>query len=114
MSRGRRRTISYDGVIAYAVKHPLLLQSEIAKVFNTTQSRISYILCQSGVRSPHRGRPLKQRPGQTDEQYRWETMLHNFGLGMDRGLRMEGKRILYGYDPLKERPEDGSATSSNE
>jgi hypothetical protein len=110
MSRGRKRRISYDAVISFAVANPTMLQAEIAIHFGTTQSRISHILCESGIRSLHRGRPLTPKPGQTEEQYKWEKLLHDSGLGMDRGLRLNKKRILYGYDVKKESPDDDSAT----
>jgi hypothetical protein len=110
MNRGRKRTICHEAVISYAAAHPTMLQDDIATYFGTTQSRISHILCGVGQHGIHRGRPIKLRPNQTSEEYRWEKVLHDAGLGMDRGLRLSGKRILYGYDIRKEGVEDVSVT----
>jgi hypothetical protein len=89
-----------------------MLQADIAAHFKTSQSRISAILRDGGVQSVRPGRPLKPRPEQSTEAQKWEKILHDAGLGMDRGLRLHGERILYGYDPIKEALGDGSATSN--
>jgi hypothetical protein len=108
--RGRKRTLSYEAVLAFATTNPTMLQSELAAHFEVSQSRISHILCKAGVHGVHVGRPLKQRSNQSTEEAKWEKVLHDAGLGMERGLRLKGQRILYGYDPLKESTQDGSAT----
>jgi hypothetical protein len=108
--RGRKRKISYEAIVKFAKKNPTMIQADIAAKFGTTQSRISSILCESGIKGIRRGRPLAVRPSQSDEQHKWETILHDAGLGMDRGLRLNKHRILYGYDIRKESLDDGSAT----
>jgi hypothetical protein len=108
--RGRKRKLSYEAVIAFAAANPTMIQAEIANAFATTQSRISHILREGGIHGVHSGRPLKQRPGQSDEEYKWEQILHDAGLGMDRGLRLQNQRILYGYDAAKAALDDSSAT----
>lgn len=113
MSKGRKRRINYEMIIEFAELHPGMLQDEIASHFETTQSRVSYILCSSGKKGSHRGRPIKLRNGQTEDQFYWEKILHNYGLGLERGMRLNKKRILYGYDVKKESVEDDSATLNN-
>jgi len=109
--RGRKRTICHESVILYAQQHPDMFQAAIALHFHTTQSRISHILREAGVdRCVYRGRAPEQQPGQTDEEYYWELILHNAGLGMDRGRRLHNQHILYGYDPAQEIRSDESAT----
>jgi hypothetical protein len=111
--RGRKRTVKYERVVAYAAAHAELSQSDVATHFKITQSRVSYILRAAGVEQIHRGRPISQAPNQTDEQHHWEQILHNAGLGMERGLRLRNQRILYGYDPLRTTREDTSATRNS-
>ena len=109
-NRGRKSKLNPDAVLKFAVSNPSMRQCEIAAHFGVSQSRVSHILREGGVLALHPGRPIKQRPEQTSEQYEWEKLLHEVGLGMDRGLRLHGKRILYGYDTAKEAPSDNSAT----
>jgi hypothetical protein len=109
--RGRKRKLSYEAILAFAAINPTMLQADIASHFATSQSRISHILREGGVNGIHTGRPLTPKPNQTAEEQKWEKILHDAGLGMDRGLRLHGERILYGYDTLKENQHDGSATS---
>jgi hypothetical protein len=112
---GQKRKRSYEAIVAYAILYPLLFQSEIAKKFHTSQARVSRILCRGGIRTPHRGGiPIKHRPNQSDEQHKWETLLHDMGLGMDRGLRVGGKRIYYGFDFTKETGDDESSTCNSD
>ena len=112
--KGRKRTIKHELVVKYALAHPTLYQSAIAKYFHTTQSRISHILREAGLnRRIYRGRPPSKKSNQTNDQYYWEKILHDLGLGMDAGLRLNNKRVLYGYDPLKESREDESITCPN-
>jgi hypothetical protein len=112
-SRGPRRKVNYEKVVAYAAKHPTMLHEAIASHFKTSTRTISRILCGHGVRSLRRGRPPKAKSGQTSEQHKWEKILHDAGLGMDRGLRLATQRILYGYDARKESYGDDSATCNS-
>jgi hypothetical protein len=104
MKRGRKRTICHEKVLEYAKKHPELLEIEIGQVLGISQRSVSRILRQAGIdRSVPRGRSPVPKNNETDEQFYWEKRLHDLGLGMDRGLRINCQRILYGYDPLKEK-----------
>lgn len=76
-TRGRKRKICYEAIIAFAILNPTMFQGEIAREFQTTQSRVSHILCRGGIKSLHRGRPLKKKRGQTDEQHKWEALHAN-------------------------------------
>jgi hypothetical protein len=58
----------------------------------------------------HRGAVPKQQPGQSTLEYEWELKLHNCGLGMERGSKINDKRIIYGEDPRKEENGDESVT----
>lgn len=108
--RGRKRKVNYEEVVSFAAEHPTMTQAEIAAHFSITQSRVSHILGASGVSTPRRGGPIQMKPSMTEDQFKWEKILHDCGLGMDRGLRVHNKRILYGYDTRKESLDDGSAT----
>jgi hypothetical protein len=113
MIKGRPRSHNYAEIVAYAAKNPALSQSAIAKHFLITQSMVSRILHVSGVEvdtHQRRGRSLVRKSGQTDLEHHWESVLHEAGLGMDRGLRLHGQRIFYGFDPLKATYNDRSAT----
>ena len=112
MIRGRKRKLCYKAIVTFALKHPTMLQEEIAKKYGTTQSQISGILQHGGIQGIRRGRPLTPRSCQSSEKQVWEKVLHDCGLGTDRGLRLGAKRILYGYDVQKESLEDDSATSN--
>jgi hypothetical protein len=102
-----------EQVVIYTKEHPDTLQRDLALLFSLTQSRVSRIIRDAGLSKPWRsGRPNKRRDDQTNEQFKWETILHNAGLGMDRGMRINGNRIQYGYDPLLSKPEDRSITSN--
>ncbi len=110
MTKGRKRKADYDEVVAYAAANPSLYQAQVAAHFGISPCRVCHILTARGVRGVNRGRALKTKPGHTSEQAQWEAILHDAGLGMERGLRLHNQRILYGYDPLKQRNVDGSAT----
>ena len=111
---GRKRKSNHGSVVAFAAANPGMRQSEIATRFGITQSRVSDILRAAGMKGVHRGRPLKPQAGQTTEAQQWENILHDACLGMDRGARIRGSRILYGYDHRKESFEDSSATSNRD
>lgn len=100
--RGAKQKVKHAIVVAFAVANERLTQSEIAKHFGLDQSRVCRILRKAGIIREQRGRPLKQRSSQSDEQFRWEQILHDHGLGLDRGMRLNKKRILYGFNPLLE------------
>jgi hypothetical protein len=111
MKRGRKRSISHQMVLVYAKKHPDSLQSEIGAHFGISQRSVSRILQQNGQnRGLYRGRPLERKRSQSEDEHYWEKKLHDAGLGMDRGLRLDNQRIFYGYDPAKEESGDESAT----
>lgn len=100
-----------EQVVIYTKEHPDTLQRDLAIHFCLTQSRVSRIIRDAGLSKPYRsGRPIKRQSGQTDEEFYWESILHAAGLGMDRGMRLGGHRILYGQDPLLSKPEDKSIT----
>lgn len=77
-----------------------MLQSEIGLHFGLTQSRISHILRAAGHSRHKHGRPVLRKPNESELQHEWEKILSKSGLGMDRGLRINNKRILYGPNPL--------------
>jgi hypothetical protein len=109
--KGRKRRVNHEMVVRYANAHPDMFQSAIAEHFHTTQSRVSHILREASVtRRIYRGRSPEQKSNQTDEQFYWEKVLHDAGLGMDAGLRLNNQRVLYGYDPQKETQRDESVT----
>lgn len=113
MVKGRPRSHNYTEIVAHAAKNPELSQSAIAKHFGVTQSMVSRIFRVSGVKvdqHQRRGRSLVRKPGQTELEHTWESILHQAGLGMDRGLRIHGQRIFYGFEPLKATCNDRSAT----
>jgi hypothetical protein len=110
--KGRTRRIIHEAVVAYAAANPSVVQFAIAALFGTSQSRVSAILSAAGLHGIKRGAPLKLKPGQSAEEFDWEKTLHDAGLGMERGLRLSGMRILYGYDPMKESLNDTSATAN--
>jgi hypothetical protein len=108
---GRKRCINYEEVVRFTNTHPDLSMSDIATHFATTRGWVRHILTSAGVtRNIKRGRPIERTRSQTDEQFYWEQVLHRAGLGMDAGLRIHNKRILYGYDPALEVRCDRSAT----
>jgi hypothetical protein len=109
-TRGRKRTVVYGEVIEYKRHHPAAFQGDIAEHFGLTQSQVSKILRSGGVIGVHRGNLPKRQPGMSEDQHQWEIMLHNEGLGMDRGLKLNDQRIHYGFDPRKEEESHGSAT----
>jgi hypothetical protein len=111
--RGRKRTLDYQQILIFVAANPTMLHADIAARFKTTKRTICRILCGDGIVGLRRGRPIKLKPGQSDLEYEWEKSLHDAGLGMDRGLRLGSQRILYGYDPRKESPDDDSATSNS-
>jgi hypothetical protein len=85
--------------VAYVKEHADMPLTEVGKHFGLSQGSISRIVRAAGQGRGHRGRPLKRRHRETDEQAYWEQRLHDAGLGMDRGLRIRNKRIIYGYNP---------------
>jgi hypothetical protein len=111
-SKGGTRKINHSDIVAFAGANPGMRQDEIASKFRVAQSRVSTILASAGVSGIRRGAPVKPKPGQSSEAYQWEKILHDAGLGMDRGLRIKNQRILYGYDHKKETFGDSSATIS--
>jgi hypothetical protein len=110
-TRGRKRSVSYEAVIEYKQHHPDVFQSVIAKHFGLTQSTVGKILRAAGISGGYRGNRPKCKPGITDLQYQWEIILHDAGLGMDRGCKLNDQRIHYGYDPLRQEEDHSSATS---
>ena len=109
--KGRNRKVPYDVVIAFATANPSLRQAEISANFGLSQCRVSRILTGSGIHSGFKaGSSPKQKRGQSDLEYEWERILHKEGLGMDRGLTVKGKPLLYGYDhKMESRADNGAA-----
>jgi hypothetical protein len=109
--KGRNRKVSYDVVVAFATANPSFRQAEIATHFGLSQCRVSRILTNSGIRSGFKaGSSPKPKRGQSELAYEWEQRLHKEGLGMDRGLTVKGKPLLYGYDHrMESRAENGAA-----
>lgn len=107
--RGAKRKVNYGKVVEFKKQHPDMPQWEIAEHFGITQCVISAILRQAGIKSVRRGRtrPLE---ASADEPSYWEKRLHDLGLGMERGLRINNKRIFYAEDPRKEQIGDYSVT----
>ncbi len=92
------RKVAYEEIVTYVTEHPELTLTEIGQHFGLSQGSISRILRKVGQGRGHRGhggRRPKRKPGMTDEQALWEQKLHDAGLGVDRGLRIHNKRILY-------------------
>jgi hypothetical protein len=109
-----------EKVVIYTKKHPDTLPRDIAVHFCLSQSYVTLIIREAGLSKPWRsGRPPKQvsisKAGhtisRTNEEYKWESILHYAGLGMDRGVQLGGKRLQYGYDPLLAEPGDSSITA---
>lgn len=97
-SKGRPRTLNHEEVLVFIRSNPTLTQGEIAKHFSVAQSHVCRIMHAAGMTTEnHGGIPPKRRRGQTEEEHYWETLLCRAGLGMDRGLRVAGKRIFYGH-----------------
>lgn len=109
--RGCTREIDHKAVVAYAAANPTMFQVDIAAHFGISQGQVSRILRAAGIQGYQRGKALKQKPGQTSEEFAWEKILQNCGLGIERGMRIHGKRIIYGFDSLKETVDNSSATS---
>jgi hypothetical protein len=107
---GRKRKVDYDEVLAYVAANPAMFQSEVAAHFGISQCRVSHICIAAGGKGTRRGRPVRAKDNLTDLENEWEAILHQHGLGMERGLRLNNERILYGYDPLMGSPTDASAT----
>jgi hypothetical protein len=112
----RKRKVNHKAVVKYAQKHPEAVQVAIGKHFGITQGSVGRILRAAGQTNPHRGicRRSKPNPGESKLEFEWEQRLCGLGLGMDRGLRLNRGRILYGYDPAKEVQDDESATQPEE
>lgn len=99
---GKKQKVKHSVIVRYAKRHPELHQKEIGLHFGITQSRVSAILRAAGEYRQKRGRPLVQKTTDSDLQHKWEQILHAAGLGMDRGLRINNQRIIYGPNPLGE------------
>ena len=108
MRRGPKRSLSYDDVAQFARENPTMLQRQIADHFHSSQKTVSRILRGAGIATTekgkhHRNGTVRRQRGMTDLEFLWETTLHDFGLGLDRGA----SRLYYGHDYL---PRDASAT----
>jgi len=110
MSVGAHRKIDYEAVATFSAAHPGMPQKEIAKEFHTTQGRICAIERAAGVRRKNGGRAPKLKPGASEDRHYWEITLSRLGLGMDVGLRLNGKRIFYGFELSKAASVNKSAT----
>jgi hypothetical protein len=95
----KRRTVAHWMVVRYTRKHPDKTHGEIAVHFHLSRRYVSTILARAGVDSGgHAGRPLKPSRNESELQFYWENVRHKAGLGMDRGLRINGQRIFLSLD----------------
>ena len=90
------RKVDYAEVLAYSNTNPLIYQKDIAKKFGLAQPTVSQILRSQGKKGIHRGWNFKKSP-----KNKWEQILHDYGLGMNRGLTIGGKSIFYGETYLQ-------------
>jgi len=97
---GKKQKVSHAVIVQFTKDHPEMKQSEIGQHFGLSACRISAILRSHGETRYKRGRQVKRKPNESELQHQWEKILHAAGLGMDRGLRIDNKRILYGPNPL--------------
>ena len=91
---GQKRQLDYDAVLAYSTQHPTLTQDALAEHFGATQSAMSKVLRHAGIQRIRGRKP--RRPEQVPNK--WERILHDAGLSLDRGLRIGNDRIFYGQD----------------
>jgi hypothetical protein len=97
-------------ILDFAQANPTLPYRAVAAKFGLSRAVVNVLLISAGIHRPRTGAPPKPKAGQSSEAHDWEKILHAAGLGMDRGLRIKGARILYSYDPRKESFGDRSAT----
>jgi hypothetical protein len=104
------RKLCHEQIADYAREHVEATQKQIAEHFGISQGRVSVILREAGLPRQNGGRLPKKRAGISDEQHKWDVILSRAGLGMDRGLRVNGKRIQYGYNAGRATEHDSSVT----
>jgi hypothetical protein len=97
---GQKQKVNHKFIVLLAQEHPELSQAQIGERFGLSQCRVSAILRSAGQKRYKRGRPLRKKDDESDLQFDWEKVLHAAGLGMDRGLRINNKRLIYQADPL--------------
>ncbi len=112
-AKSSTRKADYAEVVAYATANPTMYQVAVATHFGISQCRVSHILTAAGIHGINRGRAPQPKPGHTNEQNEWEAILHGYGLGMERGLRLHSQRIVYGMDPHRMSQSATSATLTN-
>jgi len=108
--KGPKPKADYEAVVAYAKANPILHYAAIGKHFGISQRRVSHILSAAGIVGICPGRHLKHRAWRSDEQEKWEVILHDCGLGMHRGEGVHGVALIYGYDSSSVRRGHVSAT----
>lgn len=93
------RRLDHETISQFTLDHPEMFQREIAAHFGTTQTHISKIMRAGGhVGNQCRAGGLIQRLDRNDEQYKWEKILSDAGLGMARGASINGRALAYGHE----------------
>lgn len=87
----RKSTVSDAEITRYVDTHPTATSGQIAEHLGLSQSQVSKRLIALGLPRRQRGR----RPKTHDK---WEDLLIAAGLGMGRGTKVCGQRLLYGHD----------------
>lgn len=87
----RKSKLSDAEIICYVDTHPTATSTEIAEHFDLSQSQVSKRLIALGV-------PRRRRGRQPTTHDKWENLLIAAGLGMGRGTKVCGQRLLYGHD----------------
>ena len=106
----RGPSLNHEAILKYSSEHPELIQREIALNLGISQKTVSRVLVAAGVHSGGHGAPVARAPRMTDEEFKWERILHNQNLGMERGSRVNGQRIYYGHTYGLYGPPQESAT----
>jgi len=92
---GKRR-IDHEQVAEFKRQHPEMKQSEIGDRIGLSQKQVSRILCEAGIECRKGCTTYYRKSGQTDEEFYWEKRLVQLNLGMERGTKINDRRILYG------------------
>jgi hypothetical protein len=79
----RKRRVSHESVVKYALINPEMLQKDIGAHFNLSANHVSLILRTAGSHRGRRNHRFEQKRNQTDEQAYWEKLLIQWHLGMD-------------------------------
>lgn len=107
---GPKQRADYEAVAAYVAANPGIHYAAVGEHFGLSRARVNGILRTFGIDGICRGRKLKGKPWWSDEQAKWERILHDCGLGMRRGDSIHSISLIYGYDSSSVRRGDVSAT----